>query len=64
MKKYINKCPEMRTLVFEDGSAQFLGRGHSITTDKNVKSVPQGVVVKDVEVAKPVKAPKATAATE
>jgi hypothetical protein len=48
MKKYINKSGELRCITFADGSAQFLMRGQSITTDKEVKKVQVGIVVKDV----------------
>lgn len=47
MKKYTNKSHEMRTVFFEDGSAQFLKRGQSLKTDKQVKRVQDGIHVTD-----------------
>lgn len=52
MKKYTNKTSELRSIVFSDGSAQFLMRGQSITTDKEVKKVQAGITVVDVAVSK------------
>lgn len=48
MKKYTNKCNEMRTVFYVDGSAQFLMRGQSVETDKEVKKVQNGIVVTEV----------------
>lgn len=45
MKKYTNKTNEMKTVIFEDGDAQFLMRGQSFKTDKPVKKVDDGVAV-------------------
>lgn len=48
MKKYTNKCNEMRTVFYADGSAQFLMRGQSVETDKEVKKIQNGIVVTEV----------------
>lgn len=48
MKKYTNKCNEMRTVFYSDGSAQFLMRGQSVETEKEVKKVQNGIVVTEV----------------
>lgn len=53
MKKYINKSDKLRSIRFDDNEAQFLMRGQSITTDKKVIHIQEGIVVKDVEVQKP-----------
>ena len=47
MKTYINKTNELRCVVFEDDSAQFLMRGQKFTTDKVVKKIQTGIVVKE-----------------
>lgn len=49
MKTFINKTGELRCVEFEDGTAQFLMRGQKFTSDKPVKKVQQGIVVKEVE---------------
>lgn len=43
MKKYTNMTDKMRTIEYVDGSAQFLMRGQSIKTDKEVKSLQEGI---------------------
>ena len=48
MKKYVNKTTSLKVVEFEDGDAQFLMRGQSIVTDKKVKKIQEGIVVKDV----------------
>ena len=48
MKKYLNKTTSLKVVEFEDGDAQFLMRGQSIVTDKKVKKIQEGIVVKDV----------------
>lgn len=48
IKRYINKSSALRVVVFEDGSAQFLMRGQSVESDKPVKKVQEGIVVKDL----------------
>jgi hypothetical protein len=48
MKKYVNKSATLKVVEFEDGDAQFLMRGQSIVTDKKVKKIQEGIVVKDV----------------
>jgi hypothetical protein len=53
MKKYTNQSQEMRFVEFVDGTAQFLFRGQSITSDKGTKVVQKGIVVSDVVVSKP-----------
>lgn len=53
MKKYTNQSQEMRFVEFVDGTAQFLFRGQSITSDKATKVVQKGIVVSDVVVSKP-----------
>jgi hypothetical protein len=64
MKKYLNgsnKC-----LCLEFGThAQFLFRGQSITTDETPKSVPEGIVVHEIEEEKPKRrAPKKKAVSK
>lgn len=48
MKKYTNQSQEMRFVEFVDGTAQFLFRGQSITSDKETKVVQKGIVISDV----------------
>lgn len=38
----------MRTVYFDDGSCQFLFRGQSFESDKKVKKIQDGIVVRDV----------------
>lgn len=52
LKKYTNKTASLRSITFVDGSSQFLMRGQSVTTDKPVARVQEGVVVADVPVAR------------
>ena len=52
MKKYTNQSQEMRFVEFVDGTAQFLFRGQSITSDKETKVVQKGIVISDVVVSK------------
>ena len=47
MKKFTNKSNQLRTVYFADGSAQFLMRGQSITSDKEYTSVQEGIKVSD-----------------
>jgi hypothetical protein len=54
MKKYTNKSDKLRAIRFEDGDAQFLMRGQSITTDKKVIHLQEGIRVVDIEVQKAV----------
>jgi hypothetical protein len=53
MKKYSNPTHGLKTVEFEDGDAQFLMAGESFKTDKPVKRVQDGVVVKDIVSVKP-----------
>lgn len=57
MKKFTNKSNQLRTVYFRDGSAQFLMRGQSIVTDKEVDHFQDGIKVTDAAsvVKKPVK---------
>lgn len=48
MKKFTNKSNQLRTVYFADGSAQFLMRGQSFTSDKEYTSVQEGIKVSDV----------------
>lgn len=48
MKKYVNQNNRLVCVKFEDGTAQFLRRGESISTAKKVKQLPEGVTVHDV----------------
>jgi hypothetical protein len=52
MKKYTNQSQEMRFVEFVDGTAQFLFRGQSITSDKGTKVVQKGIVVSDAVASK------------
>lgn len=52
MKKYTNMTSKLRTIEFTDGSAQFLMRGQSINTDKEVKSFQEGIKVAEVVTVK------------
>ena len=52
MKKYTNVSNEMRCVVFEDGSSQFLMRGQSIVSDKPTKIVEKGIKVTNVRKSK------------
>lgn len=52
LKKYTNKTASLRSITFVDGSSQFLMRGQSVTTDKPVARVQEGVAVADVPVAR------------
>ena len=61
MKKYVNKSTTLKVVEFEDGDAQFLMRGQSIVTDKKVKKIQEGIVVKDVV---PVQSKKKTVKAE
>lgn len=54
MKKYTNQSQEMRFVEFVDGTAQFLFRGQSITSDKVAKVVQKGIVVSDAVTSKPI----------
>lgn len=54
MKKYVNKTNNLVRIKFKDGSCQFLMRGQSIETAKEVVFMSKGIEVK----AKP--APKDT----
>lgn len=54
MKKYTNMSNEMRCVVFEDGSSQFLMRGQSIVSDKSTKIVEKGIKVTNVRRSKKV----------
>lgn len=56
MKKYTNKTSTMKVVEFEDGTAQFLARGQSFTTDKAVKKVQEGLTETKVVIKK--QAPK------
>lgn len=49
MKKYTNTTNFLKCVVFEDGEAQFLFRGQSITSDKEFASVDKGVDVQVLE---------------
>lgn len=49
MKKYTNKSDKLRSIRFEDGDAQFLMRGQSITTDKVVVHLQEGIKVTDIQ---------------
>ena len=51
MKKFTNKSNQLRTVYFADGSAQFLMRGQSITSDKEYASVQEGIKVSDAVVS-------------
>ena len=51
MKKFTNKSNQLRTVYFADGSAQFLMRGQSITSDKEYTSVQEGIKVSDAVLA-------------
>jgi len=53
MVKYGNKSREMRTIYFEDGSAQFLMRGQTIETSKKVKRIQEGIVIIESQKASP-----------
>lgn len=48
MKKFTNKTNQLRTVSFADGTAQFLMRGQSFVSDKQIVKVQDGVVVSDV----------------
>lgn len=48
MKKFTNKTNQLRTVSFTDGTAQFLMRGQSFVSDKQIVKVQDGVVVTDV----------------
>lgn len=48
MTKYINKTRKMKTVFYKDGSASFLMRGQSVTTDKEIDRVQEGVTVVEV----------------
>ena len=50
MKVYTNRSSEMRTLYFTDGTAVFMFRGQTLSTDKAVTHIPDGVRVKDAPV--------------
>lgn len=49
MKKYTNITDKLRAITFEDGTAQFLMRGQSFTTDKVVVVVDNGIKVTEVK---------------
>jgi hypothetical protein len=57
MKKYTNNTHSMKTVLFKDGSAQFLMRGQSFESDKEIERVSKGVLVKDVVKPKTAKKP-------
>lgn len=48
MKKFVNKSKQLRTVLFKDGTAQFLMRGQSFISNKEVESVQQGIVITEV----------------
>lgn len=48
-KRYVNQSIKMQIITFTDGSAQFLFRGQSIETDKEVKTMDAGIRVKDIK---------------
>lgn len=48
MKKYTNQTSSMKVIEYADGDAQFLMRGQSITTDKEVVKVQEGLTVRTV----------------
>lgn len=50
MKKYTNQSQEMKFVEFTDGEAQFLFRGQSITSGKQVKVIQRGIVATEVQV--------------
>jgi hypothetical protein len=47
-KRYTNLTREMQHVVFTDGSAQFLKRGQSFTSDKDTAVIQEGVTVEDI----------------
>jgi hypothetical protein len=47
-KRYTNLTREMKHVVFTDGSAQFLKRGQSFTSEKETSVVQEGVTVEDI----------------
>ncbi len=49
MKKFVNKSHQLRTINFEDGTSQFLMRGQVFFSDKEVKSVQDGIHVSEVK---------------
>lgn len=52
MKKYSNFSVEQRSITFEDGVTVFLRRGQSVESDKEVKSMQDGIKVKEVTKSK------------
>lgn len=55
MKKYTNTTGEMKFVTFKDGTTQFLGRGQSVETDKEVVGIEPGVRVSEAKkIRKPV----------
>jgi hypothetical protein len=48
MKKYLNGTRKCLCLELET-HAQFLFTGQSVTTDETPKSIPEGIIVVDVE---------------
>lgn len=49
MKKFVNKSHQLRTINFVDGTSQFLMRGQVFFSDKEVKSVQDGIHVSEVK---------------
>lgn len=55
MKKYTNFTVELKVITFKDGSSQYLGKGHSIETDKEVIHLEEGIRVSEAKkIRKPV----------
>lgn len=50
MKRFSNPTSEMKSVTFEDGSVQFLMRGQSIETEKEVKKYDDGLRVSEMAV--------------
>lgn len=57
MIKYTNMTSELRCIRFTDGTAQFLGRGESIESDKKTKVVQVGIREREVKKIKRPTAP-------
>lgn len=55
-KRYTNLTREMKYVLFTDGSAQFLKRGNTFTSDKETSVVQSGITVEEIQEVKSKKA--------
>lgn len=60
-RRYTNLTREMKYVLFVDGSAQFLKRGNTFTSDKATSVIQSGIAVEEIQ---EVKSKKAAATSE